>query len=148
MSNIQKKHGSILAFASLAVLAFVLLITQSIYMNAFKDIIGKGNHEAVAGVTFAVLAIISLGGAFYFFHVKDDNKLGFIALGVALLFIIISFAVPISSQDDINTLYKLNPKHFVGAAKAAANVFLPNVIFFSLGLVGASIGTGIYFLVD
>ena len=141
MSKLQNKHGSILAFASVAILAFVMLITQSIWMDAWSGsaLKGTGQDNAIVGIIFTVLAIVALGGAFYLFHVKQDNKLGFIALAVALIFLIVSFAVPLSNQHEIYN-FKL-------ATGAASNVFLPNVIFFSLSLVGAAAGTGIYFLV-
>lgn len=144
-------YGTLLSFVSLAILAVVLLITQVQYFNALNHVgvTGPRKAKAATGVAFVVLGAVALFVSFYYFVIVENKRNGFIALWVAASLLLISFAAPITDQSTLHSDYK----NWSSSAKTkgmsfAANVNVPNVIFFVMGNIGAITGVSIYFAVD
>ena len=137
-----KKHGTIIVFASVIVLALVLLVTQSIYMNLYvKRNLGiRDTLETVMSIVMVVISIVTIGIAAYLIFYKNMEEVGTFLLILSFILLAISFSLGIIVERSAYLAFtNMSDKILVQTptyVKDAMNVFIPNVIFFSLASIG------------
>ena len=137
-----KKHGTIIVFASVIVLALVLLVTQSIYMNLYvKRNLGiRDTLETVMSIVMVVISIVTIGIAAYLIFYKNMEEVGAFLLILSFILLAISFSLGIIVERSAYLAFtNMSDKILVQTptyVKDAMNVFIPNVIFFSLASIG------------